>query len=466
MARSGDTIIGGRFRRQARIWRLTVRNALRWVRSRVRGMRADEERRAELDAEFALRSATDVVQTLGQMKGAMMKLGQMVSFIAEGLPPEVQAVMAQLQQDVPPMAPSLAESVVREELGDEPSRLFLDWQPVPVAAASIGQVHRAVLRDGRDVAVKVQYPGVGGAIRSDLANAEALYGMVAATAMKGLDAKGITEELRSRMFDELDYRLEAANQHEFAERYEGHPFVHVPDVVPERSSERVLTSEWADGRTWAEFEETATPAERQRAAEILFRFAQGSVNRHRAFNGDPHPGNYRFGDDGRVTFLDFGLVKRWSTGEWESLAPVLERVLAGDEEGTVVQMEAVGFIRPDHGLPADRVFGCVSAPYVPYLTDEYTFSRQFTADALAAVFNVQGPYGDVIPQLRLPPSFVILHRVVWGVSALLGRLGATNRWRAILDEYRIGGPPATELGEAEAAWRDALGSGAPTNSPR
>jgi predicted unusual protein kinase regulating ubiquinone biosynthesis (AarF/ABC1/UbiB family) len=441
-----------RLRRQARIWRLTGRNALRWARTRLRGLRADDERRAELDAEFALRTAEDVARELGDMKGAVMKLGQLVSFIAEGLPPEAQAALARLQQDVPPMAPSLAASVVRDELGDEPERLFLDWDPVPAAAASIGQVHRAVLPDGREVAVKVQYPGVGAAIRGDLANAEALYAMVAATAMKGLDAKGIVGELRDRMVDELDYRLEARNQTEFADRYRGHPYVRIPGVVTERSAERVLTSEWVDGRSWSQFEGTATDDQRQRAAEVLFRFAQGSIHRHRAFNGDPHPGNYRFHDDGGVTFLDFGLVKRWSEGEWETLGPVLDRVLSGDAPGTVRAMESVGFIRPDHGLADDRVFGCVSAPYTPYLTDEYTFSRTFTAVALDAVFNLQGPYGDVIPNLRLPPSFVILHRLVWGVSALLGRLGATNRWRAILDEYRLGSPPATELGEIEATW--------------
>jgi predicted unusual protein kinase regulating ubiquinone biosynthesis (AarF/ABC1/UbiB family) len=449
---ANDGVRGERLRRQLRIWRLTARNGLRWVRARARRFRASDERRAQIDADLALHTAEDVARELGDMKGAVMKLGQLVSFIAEGLPGPAQEALARLQQDVPPMAPELAASVVREELGDEPERLFLDWDPVPAAAASIGQVHRAVLRDGREVAVKVQYPGVGRSIRSDLANAEALYGLVAATAMRGLDAKGIVDELRARMFDELDYRLEARNQTEFAERFRGHPFVRVPAVVTDRSAERVMTSEWARGRTWSQFEATATEAQRQRAAEVLFRFAQRSILRHRAFNGDPHPGNYRFGDDGGVTFLDFGLVKRWSEGEWETLGPVLDRVLASDVGGTVRAMEAVGFIRPGHGLPDDRVFACVSAPYTPYLTEEHTFSRGFTASALDAVFNLQGPYGDVIPNLRLPPSFVILHRVVWGISALLGRLAATNRWRAILDEYRLGAPPATALGEMEAAW--------------
>jgi predicted unusual protein kinase regulating ubiquinone biosynthesis (AarF/ABC1/UbiB family) len=448
-----DDVQRERLVRQLRVWRLTARNAAHWVTLRARGIGADEARRAELDARFAVRTAEDVARELGNMKGAIMKLGQMVSFIAEGLPDEAQAALASLQQDVPPMAPSLAESVVRSELGAPPTQVFLDWNPEPVAAASIGQVHKAVLHDGREVAVKVQYPGVGDAIKGDLANAELLYGMVSATALKGLDAKGIVDELRDRMFDELDYRLEAGHQTEFWERYHHHPFIRVPRVVPDVSAEKVLTSEWIDGLSWDEFLARAGDDERQRAAEIIFRFSQGSVQEYRSFNGDPHPGNYRFHDDGSVTFLDFGLVKRWSLGEWERLSPVLDHVLAGDVTGTVRTMEEVGFLRPGHGIAPDRVYGCVSAPYRPYLTDEFTFTRQHTAESLEAVFDLQGPYGDVIKNLRLPPSFVILHRVLWGVSAIMGRLGAHNRWRAILDEYRVGAPPATELGDREAAWR-------------
>src|SRR5437867_10738324 len=219
-----------------------------------------------MEERFAIRTAEDVAALLGDMKGAIMKAGQMVSFIAEGLPPEARAALATLQADVPPMAPSLAEKVVRDELGDEPRRLFLDWDPVPVAAASIGQVHRAVMPDGRIVAVKVQYPGVDRAIKGDLDNAEMLYGLFASFALKNMDVKALVDELRARMADELDYRLEARCQAEFAVRYRGHPFIHVPDVVPELSTRRVITSEWADGISWAELLRTATYDETQRAA--------------------------------------------------------------------------------------------------------------------------------------------------------------------------------------------------------
>ena len=204
-----------RMQRSARVWRLTARRGAHYAVVKVRGARKDAEARAALEQQFAIRTAEDVARELGNMKGAIMKAGQLISFIAEGLPPEAQAALATLQADVPPMAPSLAESVIRSELGDEPSRFFLDWNPIPVAAASIGQVHQAVLPDGRMVAVKVQYPGVDRAIRCDLDNAEMLYSVFSSLALKGLDVKGLVDELRARMVDELDYRIEAANQEEF-----------------------------------------------------------------------------------------------------------------------------------------------------------------------------------------------------------------------------------------------------------
>ena len=442
-----------RLKRQARVWRLTARRGVHFAAVKLRGVAADEQRRAALEEQFAVRTATDVARELGNMKGAIMKLGQMVSFIADGLPPEAQEALARLQQDVPPMAPSLAERVIREELGESPSRLFLDWDPEPVAAASIGQVHRAVLPDGREVAVKVQYPGVDKAIQHDLDNAEFLYGLFSSVALRNLDVRSLVDELRARMRDELDYRIEAACQQQFASRYAGHPFIRVPGVVQQLSSRRVLTSDWVEGIGWTEFEETAGDDDRQRAAEVVFRFAQGSVHRHRVFNGDPHPGNYRFHADGNVTFLDFGLVKRWSASDFESFMPVLDSVLARDAEGVVDGMVRSGFLVPDHGLDPEHVFECVGMPYRAYFDDEFTFTRSYTTEALQALMDITGPYADVIRSLNMPPGFVILDRVVWGVSALLGRLEGANRWRGILEEYRHGGPPVTELGAAETEWQ-------------
>ncbi|HWC12038.1 MAG TPA: AarF/ABC1/UbiB kinase family protein [Acidimicrobiales bacterium] len=445
-----------RIDRQARVWRLSARRALHWATVKVRGRRATEAERARLEERFAIRSAQDVAEVLGGMKGAIMKAGQMISFIADGLPPEAQAALATLQADVPPMAPSLAEGVIRDELGADPEKLFLDWDPVPKAAASIGQVHRAVMPDGRIVAVKIQYPGVDKAIRSDLDNAELLYGMFASFALKNMDVKAMVDELRARMGDELDYRLEARCQAEFAERYRDHPFIHVPDIVPERCARRVITSEWVDGLSWADFTATATPEQKEVAAEVLFRFAEGSIWHHRVFNGDPHPGNYRFHPEkGRVTFLDFGLVKRWGPGELETLSPILDAILDQDPESLVRALVRAGFLPLDHGLDPARVYEYCSGPYIPFQEDGFRYDPEFVGRTLQRMLDLQGEFGDVIRLLNMPPSYVILDRVVWGMSALFGRMQASGRWGALLDEYLHDGPPSTEMGRAEAEWRRA-----------
>jgi predicted unusual protein kinase regulating ubiquinone biosynthesis (AarF/ABC1/UbiB family) len=448
-----DTERRERIDRQARIWRLTVRRGVHWGLVKLRGARADEARRAALEEQFAIRTAEDVAQVLGGMKGAIMKAGQMLSFLTDGLPPEAQAALATLQADVPPMAPSLAAGVIRAELGAEPEAVFLEWDEVPVAAASIGQVHRAVLRDGRVVAVKVQYPGVDRAIKSDLDNAELLYGMFASLKLKNLDVKGLVDELRARMSDELDYNLEARAQQEFADLYADHPFIRVPSVVASFSTRRVLTSEWVGGQRWEDFCTTASPDARQIAAEVIYRFAQESIHRYGVFNGDPHPGNYRFHGDGSVTFLDFGLVKRWSSGEWEQLTPVLDAVLANDPVRTTGAMVEAGFLRADHGFAPEYLFEYVSTPYAPLLSPRFTYTRAGVAQALEKILDLQGRYSDLLGALNMPTSFVILDRVVWGVSGLLGRLEAENTWASIVGEYRQGLPPSTPLGRIEAEWR-------------
>jgi predicted unusual protein kinase regulating ubiquinone biosynthesis (AarF/ABC1/UbiB family) len=447
-----DPALRTRMERTARIARLSCRRACHFAVVKVRGTAADEARRAQLEEQFVIRTAEDVANELGHMKGVVMKAGQMLSFIIDGLPDNARSVLESLQAGVPPMAPSLAESVVIEELGRHPEEIFLDWDPVPAAAASIGQVHRAVTRDGRRVAVKVQYPGIDATIGSDLDNAEFLYRMLSTVALKSLDVRGLVDELRERMADELDYRHEAGCQTEFAQRYHDHPFVRVPAVIEEYSTRRVLTSEWVDGLAWEKFLAQASDGARQRAAEIIFRFVQGAIYRIGVFNGDPHPGNYLFEPDGSVTFVDFGLVKRWAPGELDSLTPIIDPLFDQDAEGVVAEMERAGFLHPDHGLEPERVLAYVTAPYVPYLSDTYTFTEDFAPNALRSLLDLDGPYAEVMNALTMPPSFVILDRVVWGMTALMGRLGATNQWRAMLAEYREDAPPVTPLGEAEREW--------------
>jgi predicted unusual protein kinase regulating ubiquinone biosynthesis (AarF/ABC1/UbiB family) len=439
--------------RTLRVWRLTARRGVHLGVMKVRGRGADDRRRAELEEQFVIKSAEDVAGVLGGMKGAIMKAGQMFSFIADGLPPEAARALATLQADVAPMAPSLARQVVREELGAEPEDLFLDWSEVPVAAASIGQVHRAVLRDGRVVAVKVQYPGVDKAISSDLDNAQLLYGMFSQFALPSLDVKAMIDEVRARMVEELDYRIEAQSQKEFADYYEGHPFVRIPHVVHEFSARRVLTSEWVEGLRWADFLETADQATKNKAAEVLMRFAQGSVYFHRMFNGDPHPGNYRFHEDGTITFLDFGLVKRWESQEIEDLMPMLDAVLEQDAEKLLQQMVKLQVVPASHGLDAPTVLDYVSTPYVPFLQPTFTYSRDWNAAALQKVLDVDGKFRPILDQVDLPTSYVILDRLVWGLGALFGHLEAEAPWGALLDEYRHDAPPSTVLGRLESEWR-------------
>lgn len=441
------------WRRTLRVWRLTIRNGLRYVVHRIQRLAHHADRRDELDQRFAIRTSEDVARELGNMKGALMKFGQLLSFIFEGLPADAQQALATLQSDAKPMAPGLAAKMLNDELGQPPERVFLDWQPVPVAAASVGQVHRAVTHDGRVVAVKVQYPGIAASIESDLDNAEAFYRLGTAFVLKGLDARALVDELRNRMREELDYELEAANQREFCEHFAGHPFIHIPAVDPATSTKRVLTTEWVDAKSWAEFEHSASPGARQRAGETIWRFAQHAVHHLGAFNGDPHPGNYKFTPHGVVTFLDFGLVKRWTRGEWDQLAPSLDAIVVHRDPLQLVEaMERVGFLNPGHGLDPQRVYDYVSTPYIPYLTDSFTFTRQFVREAMSTIIDVKGPHAEVIEKLNMPASFVILDRVVWGISAILGRLEVTAPWRAMLLEYRTGAPPATPLGEAEREW--------------
>lgn len=443
----------GRMGRSMRVWKLSARNGARFAVTRVRGIGSPAERRAELDEQFAIRTAEDVAKELGEMKGVLMKAGQLISFIAEALPEEAQAALATLQADAAPMAPTLAAGVVQTELGQPPERVFLDWSDLPVAAASIGQVHRAVTHDGREVAVKVQYPGVHEAIETDLDAAEVMYAMFSSLMLKGLDAKGLVDELRARMREELDYRIEADNLREFANAFAGHPWARIPTLVPEYSTEALLTTEWVDGMTFDQFRAGASPDTRQRAAEVIWRFAQHAIMRHGAFNGDPHPGNYRFHHDGSVTFLDFGLVKRWSPGEWESLLPTLRALVVDrDPDRLMAAMGESGFLPVRSGLDPQLVFEYVSSPYVPYLTDTFTFTREWMRDTLGRIFDVQGPHQRVIESLNMPPSFVILDRVVWGVSAIMGKLEASGPWRAMLLEYLIDGPPASPLGADEQAW--------------
>ncbi|HEY0519929.1 MAG TPA: AarF/UbiB family protein, partial [Ilumatobacteraceae bacterium] len=262
-----------RGRRNLEIAALGMKVGGTYAATAARKIFAGAERRIELDHERELRTADAITERLGNMKGALMKLGQMASYVSEGLPEPMRAALAELQSNAPPMSAELAAEVIERELGAAPEDVFVEWDPQPIASASIGQVHRAVVVDPtsgleRAVAVKVQYPGVGAAIEADLRNAT-LLGAVLKQGFGGLDPDDMVAEIRERLIDELDYTLEAVNQQAFADYYRGHPFIHVPDVVASHSTARVLTSELVGGSTWQEMIQWSQD-ERNLAGECLF----------------------------------------------------------------------------------------------------------------------------------------------------------------------------------------------------
>ncbi|HWD50805.1 MAG TPA: AarF/ABC1/UbiB kinase family protein [Acidimicrobiales bacterium] len=441
----------GRVRRSAASAQLVGRLGASRVTGRIRTRLTPADRREERAAAIELRTAEQVAESLGDMKGALMKLGQIASFLDEGLPEPYRVALAQLQSDAPPMAPALAAAVIEGELGRPPNQIFREWEPVPLAAASIGQVHRAVTGDGQDVAVKVQYPGVAAAIEADLANTEMLARLLPMM-FPSLDAKVLATELRDRLTEELDYVHEAANQRRFCDIYRGHPFIHIPEVIDDLSTPMVLTTELATGARFAEVEQWSAH-ERDLAGETLFRFVFRGINRLGVFNGDPHPGNYLFRPGGQITFLDFGLVKEFApeeTAVFHRLIGTL--VLQGDPEGYRRALESVGLLRPDPSLSTEEV-----ADYFRHFYDlvmvrgRRTVEHEYASETVRRVFNSKSPVAKAV---SLPSMFVIVQRINLGLYALLARLGATADWRGIAEELwpMVDGPPTTPLGEAEAEW--------------
>jgi len=426
---------------------------------RARRVFADAERRETLDTAHEMRTAAQVAETLGNMKGALMKLGQMVSYLDEGLPEPLRVALAQLQQDAPPMSAALAAGVVEQELGAPPDTIFDEWDPVPIAAASIGQVHRAITREGVAVAVKVQYPGVGEAIRADLGNAGLLLANLSSV-FPGLERGPLVAELRERLAEELDYRKEAANQRLFADYYAGHPFLMVPGVVDRYSTTRVLTTELAEGVRFSEMETWPQP-ERDLAAEAIFRFVFRGLYRLRAFNGDPHPGNYLFLPGGRVTFVDFGLVKHFTPGDVHHLRSLIEHmVLRPDPVAFRRAVEDAGFLTRGAPITDEQAMDYFGHFYEFVQDDRVaTIGEDYAAETVRRFFDATGPHRDVVRSANVPAPFVIIQRINLGLYAILARLRATANWRRLGEEVWpwVDGPPSTPLGREEAAWRARTG---------
>jgi predicted unusual protein kinase regulating ubiquinone biosynthesis (AarF/ABC1/UbiB family) len=450
-----------RLSRGAALARLALRVGGRYVARSPRLVFASVERRGELRHDLALQTADDVAEELGSMKGALMKLGQMASYIDEDMPETFRASMARLQHTAPPMSAALASSVILNELGGEPENVFARWDPLPFAAASIGQVHRAITRQGRAVAVKVQYPGIARSITSDLRNV-GLLRRIAGAAFPGLDARSLIEELGERLKEEVDYIREADNQALFGRYFRGHPFIHIPEVVRELSTARVLTSELVVGSRYEELQRW-DQNERDLAAETIYRFVFRSLYRLHAFNGDPHPGNYLFRGGGRVSFLDFGLTKHFTEDDF---APLIDgvrfMVLEPDGERFRSAMERAGFLQAGAPVPTQTVVDRFGPFYDTVIRDApMTITPAHASAIVKRFFDARSP---LAPYSDVPRTYAVLQRINLGLYAVLGSLNATANWRRIAEEIWpfVNKAPSTPMGEAEARWeRERTQTGTP-----
>ena len=415
------------------------------------------------------REAERYVAVLGDMKGVAMKAGQLLSFLDAGAIPEAhraayQQIVGTLQAEAPPMPFETVRDVLELELATTAEKVFAEIDERPIAAASIGQVHAARLPDGRDVVVKVQYPGVADAIRADLQNTE----LIASLARMGAklspirvtaDPTAIAEEMTDRITEELDYRIEAANQAAFCAQYADHPFIRIPDVIPELSTERVLVMDLHGGLRWTAALEQ--PQERKDAwGEVIYRFVFGSLYDFGTFNADPHPGNYLFHDDGGVTFLDFGCVKRFSFEQVEAMRVMSKAVFEEPDAATLFRcFQDLGCIPRKSKLDPQRVFDWWAPIWDPGRDDQpFTFTSEFAAWAMQRNFDAFGEWGDVSRGMGIgkeSKDWTFLTRIQLGLYSVLGSLQATRDWHAVEDELRRGDPPQTDLGRLHQAWRAA-----------
>ena len=450
----------GQAARTVRLARLGAQTGGSYAAHRARRVFADAERRRELDTTFEMKTAEQVTEVLGQMKGALMKIGQMASYLDQGLPEHVRDALAELQHDAPPMSPELAASMIEEQLGAPPEVVFAEWDPRPIASASIGQVHRAMTHSGDAVAVKVQYPGVAEAVASDLDNAGLIFAGLGQL-FPGLDHKALVAELRDRLLEELDYGLEAQNQQLFADLYAGHPTIHIPGVFHELSSRKVLVTELADGARFSELL-TWSQAEKDLAAETVYRFAFGSLYRSAAFNGDPHPGNYLFRPGGKVTFLDFGLVKRFTQAELDEFAELIVHIVVQPDHAAFrATVERLGLLPP--GLPVtDEEVVDYLGHFYEFVAEDgpYTITPDYASETVRRFFDTSGPYAVMQKAANLPSSFVVIQRISLGLYAIFGDLRATGNWRRLAEEIWpfVAGPPSTPMGREIEAWRQRTAS--------
>ncbi|WP_405950447.1 AarF/ABC1/UbiB kinase family protein [Streptomyces prunicolor] len=399
--------------------------------------------------ELQQRTAEQLFKVLGELKGGAMKFGQALSVFESALPEEVagpyRAALTKLQEAAPPMPTRTVHGVLAERLGEDWRELFLEFEDKPSAAASIGQVHRAVWHDGREVAVKVQYPGAGEALLSDLTQLSR-FARLLGPLIPGMDIKPLIAELRDRVSEELDYGLEAQAQQVHAEEFEGDPDVMVPAVV--HQCDQVLVTEWIDGIPLSEVIADGTQEQRDRAGQLLARFLFSGPARTGLLHADPHPGNFRLlpadpdgKGDWRLGVLDFGTVDRLPGGLPTPIGDSLRMTLDGDAEAVYELLRTEGFVKDSIELDPDAVLDYLVPIIEPAQVDEFTFSRAWMRSQAARIADPRSPAHQLGKQLNLPPAYLLIHRVTLSTIGVLCQLGATVRLREELEEWLPGFVP-------------------------
>ena len=448
-----DVVPTGWFERGAKIAGQTGRSAARFVGTRARSFASPDRAQEFLDG-FHQQTAKQLVQMLGEMKGAAMKVGQLASFYEFSAPGEYLSTyrdaLTMLQNSAPPMDPEASRMVIKEEFGKTVDELFASFVDEPVASASIGQVHKAVLHSGEEVAVKVQYPGVDDAVRADLKNVSAMTKISVAIA-PNLDPREVAAEVKDRVLEELDYRREASNQARFAELWRDHPFIIIPKVYPEYCRTRVITQEFIEGEPFMTAMEW-DQAEKDRLGETLYRFFFGSFNRFLLFSADPHPGNYLLLPDGKVAFLDFGLVRAIDPGTHKLFIELGRAMIDDDSERGRTSLEGLGVL--NRKTPEiDAVWDHMRKLNVPLLEDrEMTIDTHMVQKIAAAGFDPRSSAFQSLRKVGIPGIMVTFNRMSFGVASLLGRLEATRNWQAIMRELWYGESSQTTLGKKDQAW--------------
>ncbi len=400
---------------------MMVRRTFRRGWLRIRMIFASRERKKRMDDKARVKTAQEAAALMGNMKGVFMKLGQIVSFAHDALPDAAQKALSTLQQDAPPMDFTLARGVVEAELGGDLGRFFKSFDEVPLAAASIGQVHRARLLDGTDVVVKVQYPGVDAAIEADLGSIDRM-GVMAAMFNKSVDFPSLLGELRLRLLEELDYRREARHQELFRHLWLGHPMIRVPRVFGSHSRRRILTSEYVRGFTFYEFNKVADARERQIASASIADFVFDSMFVHLVYNGDPHPGNYLFHDDGAVTFIDFGCVKRFAPDSMRDIKRFFRAIIEGDRPTHEEYVLKIGLVRPGRSWDKDVMWETWRYHLEPYTSQRFAFTPEYVARArhYASVENTK--------DMNLPPDLLFFLRITFGLNSIAMKLGSSGNF--------------------------------------